>query len=71
MKRNNVYIVEFQEAVKRDEYLSQSTDLRVVDWDEDRICASGVDKDGEIFEKYWTPRPPRDSYKVSSDYKPH
>lgn len=71
MNHNGVYVAESEEAAKRDDYLNQSTDLRIMDWDDERICFSGKDKDGEIFEKYWTPRPPADSYEVRTDYKPH
>ncbi|UDL16640.1 hypothetical protein SEA_ATUIN_247 [Arthrobacter phage Atuin] len=71
LPHNGVFVAESKLAQERDEYLRTATDVRLVTWDDERICYSGIDANGEIFDKYWTPRPPEEDYEVRNDYKPH
>lgn len=71
LPHNGVFVAESKVAVSKDEYLRTSQEATVKTWDDDRICYSGIDKDGEIFEDYWVDRPDEDEYEVRHDYKPH
>jgi hypothetical protein len=71
LPHNGVFVAESKVAQAKDEYLRNSTDVRLVTWDDDRICFSGIDANGEIFTDYWVDRPSEDEYEVRNDYKPH
>jgi hypothetical protein len=69
LHHNGVFRAESKVAIAKDEYLRTSQEASVWTWDDERICYSGIDKDGEIFEDYWVPRPGEDEYEVRNDYK--
>jgi chloramphenicol O-acetyltransferase len=69
LPHNGVFRAESKVAKEKDEYLRTCQEATVKNWDDDRICYSGIDKDGEIFEDYWVPRPDEDEYEVGKDYK--
>lgn len=69
LHHNGVYRAESKVAVSRDEYLKNSQETSVQTWDDDRICYSGIDAEGEIFENYWVDRPDENDYEVRNDYK--
>ena len=71
LPHNGVFVAESKVAVQKDEYLRTSQEASVKSWDDDRICYSGIDANGEIFEDYWVTRPDEDEYEVRNDYKPH
>lgn len=71
LPHNGVFVSESKVAQAKDEFLRTCQEASVRTWDDDRICFSGIDANGEIFEDYWVDRPDEDEYEVRNDYKPH